>query len=108
MSLVNKISQFFNKDKSSKTKCEGKISDYVGKFVKQNNTEMGESVALEEGRIIVKSSDGFLSIPLEAVVANIENIVVGDFNKEESLKLGREWFERKDVLKFDKDGMLVK
>lgn len=101
MSLIDKISRCFKKNQSAK-------ADYVGKFVKQSNADIGESVAFEEGRIIVKSSNSFMSIPIEAVTANAENIVVGDFNKEESLKLGNEWYERKDALKFDKDGMLVK
>ena len=38
---------------------------------------------------------------------NTENITVGDFNREESITLGKEWFERKDTLKFDKNGMMI-
>ena len=49
-----------------------------------------------------------MSIPIGVVVANTDNIVVGEFNQEESLALGKEWFEKKDTLKFDEKGMLIK
>jgi hypothetical protein len=48
-----------------------------------------------------------MSIPIEAVLTNTETIVVGDFNREESLQRGKEWFERRDTLKFDEKGMLI-
>lgn len=108
MSFVNKISKLFKEkavkeDKSNKPAAH----DYIGKFVKQNNIDIGESVAVEESRLIVKNSDGFISIPIQAIVTNASSIVVGDFNREESFKLGKEWFEKKDTLKFDQNGMLV-
>jgi len=110
MSVLNRISNFFKKNTqtSEKEKSELKASEYIGKFVKQNNIDIGESIAVDGVRFIVKNPDGFKSIPLEAVVRNAENIVVGDFNRDESLSLGKEWFEKKDTLKFDEKGLLIK
>ncbi len=110
MPILNKISNFFKKGTQNPTK-EGttfKAHEYIGKFVKQNNTDIGESIAVEGERIIVKNPDRIMSIPVKAVVTNAENIVVGDFSWEESLQLGKEWFDRRDTLKFDEHGMLIK
>lgn len=106
MSLLNKITNIF-KENTRDEKIEMN-AHYIGKFVRQSNSDIGESIAFIEGRLIVKSPDGIMSIPAEAVSTNAEYIVVGDFNKEEALRLGKEWFERKDTLKFDEKGMLVR
>lgn len=109
MSLISKISKFFKKSNPG-TEKENKIKvhDYIAKRVKQNGNDIGESIAVEEKRFIVKNSEITLSIPFEVVVENNENIVVGDFNREESFQLGKEWFDRRDTLKFDQSGMLIK
>lgn len=110
MSLIDRISKFFkknNQDTAPQKKDDLKPLDFVGKFVQHNGTRIGESIAVEKDRLVVKSSDVFISIPLEKIVMNTENITVGDFNREESLTLGREWFERKDTLQFDKNGMMI-
>lgn len=110
MSILNKISNCFKKNIKNPEE-EGnkfKLHEYIGKFVKQNNTDIGESIAVEKDRIIVKNSDGIMSIPLGAVITNTEKVVVGDFNREEALQLGKKWFDRKDTLKFDEKGMLIK
>ncbi len=110
MSILDKISNFLKKNKSASEKEDNKSRAlvYAGKFVKQNGVDIGESIAITETGFIVKNSDGFMSIPFEAIVTNSEIIAVGDFNKEESIQLGKEWFEQKDTLKFDEKGMLVK
>lgn len=109
MSILNRVSNFFkNLQNTEKERSELKVSEYIGKFVKQDNIDIGESVAVDGARFIVKNPDGFLSVPLEAVVRNAETIVVGDFNRDESLSLGKEWFEKKDTLKFDEKGLLIK
>ncbi len=110
MSLINKISKIFSKsDQNAATKAEDKVNihSYIGKFVKQKDSDIGESIAVDGGRIIVKSSDTIMSIPLEKIVTNTNNIVVGNFNREESLRLGKEWFARRSTLKFDKKGELI-
>jgi len=107
MSILRKISDFLKKP-SEKESNDFKIHAFIGKFVRQNNADIGESIAVEDKRVIIKNSESILSIPMEAVLKNAENITVGDFDREESIKLGKEWSERKDVLKFDEKGMLVK
>jgi hypothetical protein len=110
MAILNKISSFFTKkpDLQGKDYNKSIAHGYVGKFVKQNSEDIGESIAVEGGRLIVKNSDNIMSIPLGVVAANTDTIVVGDFNREDSLALGKEWFDRKDTLKFDDKGMLIK
>lgn len=109
MSLFDKITALF-KNRKSNDDLDNKyrFHAYVGKFVKQNNNDIGESIAIEKGRIIVKNNEGLLSIPVEAVLNNTEYIFLGDFNKEESLELGKEWSLKKDIMNFDKNGMLIK
>ncbi len=108
MAILDKISNFFTKKSEIQDDSKSIAHAYVGKFVKQNSENIGESIAVEEGRLIVKNSENIMSIPLEAVATNTDNIAVGDFNREESLVLGKEWFDRKDTLKFDDKGMLIK
>ena len=105
MSIISKISNFFKKNTSEQENI--RIRDYIAKRVKQNQTDIGESVAVEERRFVVKNSDVYMSIPLEKIITNTENIVVGDFDMEESLHFGKEWIEKRDTLKFDKDGMMI-
>lgn len=104
MSLIDKL---FRKNVHSDEREDKSGIDYLGKIVNQNGTALGESIAVKEGRIMVKNSEEFLSIPLEAVLENTETIAVGDFNREESLRLGKEWFEKRDTLRFDEKGMLI-
>jgi len=80
---------------------------YIGKFVKQDYIEIGESIAVEGRRIIIKSPQNILSIPAEAILKNDQTISVGDFNRDEALQLGKEWDQRKDIMKFDEKGMLI-
>ncbi len=106
MSIISKITNFFKKNTSEQEK-KIRIRDYIAKRVIQNLTDIGESVAVEERRIVVKNSDVYMSIPLEKILTNTENIVVGDFDMEESLQFGKKWIENRDTLKFDKDGMMI-
>ncbi len=108
MTILNKISNFFTKNSETIDADKSRARVYIGKFVKQNREDIGESIAMEGGRLIVKNSENIMSIPLGAVAANTDKIVVGDFNREESLALGKEWFDKKDTLKFDEKGMLIK
>jgi hypothetical protein len=107
MSISDKISSFLGIKLREKESGDLRAHSYIGKFVKQNNTDIGESIGVEGRRIIIKNPDSILSIPVEAVLRNAENIVVGDFNRDESLQLGKEWEERKDIMKFDEKGMLI-
>lgn len=115
MSLFGKITKFFRKeikDSDEKTdsgsEWEINIDDYIGKMVNQNGSDIGEIIAVEKNRMIIKKSDIFMAVHLASVVKNAETIAIGDFDREESLQLGKEWFERKDVMRFDEKGMLIK
>lgn len=105
MSIVRKISEFFKKPSETESID---LNAFICKFVRQNNADIGESIAVDGRRVIIKNSESIISIPIEAVLKNAENIIIGDFDREESIKLGKEWEERKDVLKFDEKGMLIK
>lgn len=107
MSISDKISSLFKRKPSEEGICDISAHSYIGKFVKQNNIDIGESIGVVGRRIIIKNPQNILSIPVEAVLKNAENLVVGDFIMEESLQLGKEWADRKDVMKFDEKGMLI-
>ncbi len=109
MSLIDRISGFFRKQKqdSSKKEINVNVREYIGKFVKQNNADIGESVAFDDNRVVVKSKEYYMSIPLEKITANTDVIAVGDFDRDESLRFGKEWSEKRDTLKFDKNGMMI-
>lgn len=109
MSIIAKITDFFKKNPQNLEK-DGQLKGhyYIGKFVKQDNTDIGESIGVEGQRIIIKNSENIISIPIEAIIKNAQNIIVGDFDREEALRLGKEWADQKDMLVFDEKGMLVK
>lgn len=116
MSLISKISRIFRKtddvkEKPEETKTKKNyidIREYINKFVKQHEKDIGESLALHDGKLIVKNRDGFMAVPLHAVAVNSENILVGDFDMEEAIRIGKEWSDMKDTLKFDENGMMIK
>lgn len=109
MSIISKISGFFRKKNQDSTQKESKlvVREYIGKFVKQNGFDIGESIAIDNNRIVVKSKDNYMAIPLERITANTDVIAVGGFDMDESLKFGKEWSEKRDTLKFDKNGMII-
>lgn len=108
MSILDKISSFFGIKPREKEAGNLSAHSYIGKFVKQDYIEIGESIAVEGRRIIIKSPQNFLSIPAEAILKNEQTISVGDFNRDEALQLGKEWDERKNIMKFDEKGMLIR
>ena len=109
MSIIAKITGFFKKNPPNLEK-DGQLKThlYIGKFVKQDYIDIGESIAIDGKRIIIKKSENIMSIPLEAIIKAGDNIRVGDFDMEESLRLGKEWEDQKDVLKFDDKGMMIR
>ena len=116
MSFISKISRIFRKtdeqegdapEETPVAKYDIDVRDYINKFVKQNATDIGESVTVHDDRLIVKNKDGFMAISLDAVEDNSENIVVGDFDVEVALQMGKEWSDMRDTLKFDEKGMMI-
>ncbi|MCX9084866.1 MAG: hypothetical protein OIN87_08735 [Candidatus Methanoperedens sp.] len=108
MSILDKISSFLGIKNQEKESSDLIADSYIGKFVKQDYLEIGESIGVEGRRIIIKNPESVMSIPVEAVYKNEETISVGDFNRDEALQLGKAWAEQKDVMKFDEKGMLIK
>ncbi|MBW6518281.1 MAG: hypothetical protein K0A89_07245 [ANME-2 cluster archaeon] len=86
-----------------------KKQDILCKFVVQNNTRIGETISIDSGRLVFKSKAEKLSIPMSSITSiTDEIIVVGDFKRDEALKLGEEWYKRTtNALKFDEHGMLI-
>lgn len=79
------------------------------KFVVQHDNRIGETISIDAGHLVFKNGAEKLFIPMSSVL-NItdEDVVVGDFERDEALKLGEEWHERTtDSLKFDDKGMLI-
>jgi len=107
MSILEKISRFFGRKPPEKESGDLRANSYIGKFVTHNNVDLGESIGVDGRRIIIKNPQIILSIPVEAVLKNEQTLVVGDFNREESLQLGKEWDERKNIMIFDEKGMLI-
>ncbi len=109
MSLIDRISGFFRKKNQDSRKLENNINvrEYIGKFVRQNNADIGESVAFHNNMVVVKSKEYYMSIPLEKITANTDVIAVGDFDRDESLRFGKEWSEKRDTLKFDQNGIMI-
>ncbi|VVB56268.1 Uncharacterised protein [uncultured archaeon] len=108
MSIIAKITGFFRKNPANLEDAQLNVHNYIGKFVKQDYIDIGESIAIDGRRIIIKKSEIIMSVPFEAIIKNTENIRVEDFDMEESLRLGREWADRKDVLEFDDKGMMIR
>jgi len=84
-------------------------SKYSCKYVKQGGKTIGESIIVKDNRLIVKSEQRTLAIPLEAVEnTNEDNVMVKNFDEDEAEKLGEEWLNHQtDRLKFDENGMLI-
>ena len=109
MSLISKITGFLKKINQESGQKENNLNagEYTGKFVKQNGADIGETVALDKNRVVVKSKEYYMSIPLDKITTNTDIIAVGDFDRDESLKFGKEWSEKRDTLKFDQKGMMI-
>ena len=83
--------------------------DILCKFVVQHNKRIGETISIDAGHLVFKNGAEKLSVPMSSV-SNItdEDVLVGDFERDEALKLGEEWLKRTtDSLKFDDKGMLI-
>ncbi len=109
MSIISRISGFLRIRNQDSAKKENNLNarEYTGKFVKHNGADIGETVALDNNRVVVKSNEYYMSIPLEKITANTDVIAVGDFDMDESLKFGKEWSDKRDTLKFDQNGMMI-
>ncbi|MFV9629953.1 MAG: DUF5749 family beta-barrel protein [Methanosarcinales archaeon] len=102
-------------DKSGRETVDGKKThtftdrDVLCKFVLLDNNRIGETISTDSGHLIFKQDAKNLYIPLSSVKEiTDENVVVETFDRDEAVKLGKEWQDRTtDTLIFDENGMLV-
>lgn len=83
--------------------------DILAKFVIQNGITIGETISIDSNHLVFKSGADNLNIPISSIInINEDNVTVGEFNRDESLKLGENWLHRTtNRLKFDENGMLI-
>ncbi|KAF5427810.1 MAG: hypothetical protein C5S46_04380 [Candidatus Methanomarinus sp.] len=102
-------------DKSGREAVDGKKThtftdrDVLCKFVLLDNNRIGETISTDSGHLIFKQDAKNLYIPLSSVKEiTDENVVVETFDRDEAVKLGKEWQDRTtDTLIFDENGMLI-
>ncbi|MCD4815722.1 MAG: hypothetical protein K8R06_04900 [Methanosarcinales archaeon] len=83
--------------------------DILCKFVVQRGQRIGETISIDGGHLVFKHGAENLYIPMSSISGfTDEDVEIGDFNRDEALKLGEEWHQRTtDTLKFDGNGMLI-
>ncbi|WP_456370741.1 DUF5749 family beta-barrel protein [Geoglobus sp.] len=69
--------------------------DLICRFVRKDGEEIGESIDVFEGYLIVKSSDRFFGVPLSAVKEDGDALVIQDYDEEEAKVVGERWVEEK-------------
>jgi len=90
MPVKSKILNFFKKSKEH----ENDSSDYMCKFVLLDGEKIGESIALYDECLLVKQGSDIFGVPMDRIIAVSEEIVVGKFNKKESIKIGKRWKDK--------------
>ena len=83
--------------------------DILCKFVVQHGQRIGETISIDGGHLVFKSGAEKLYISMSSISGfTDEDVEIGDFNRDEALRLGEEWHQRTtNSLKFDKNGMLI-
>ncbi len=70
--------------------------DLICRFVLKDGRIIGESIDVHENRLVIKSGEKFLGIPLEAIEKTEEDkIYVSEFDESDALKFGEKWLEEK-------------
>lgn len=68
--------------------------------------EIGESLCVEDGEIIVKGDDGFYAVPQAKVAESGEQLVAEDVDWDQARDEGGSWAEQNnDPMSFGDDGM---
>lgn len=68
--------------------------------------EVGESLCVEDGEVIVKGDDGFYAVPQAKVAESGEQLVAEGVDWEQARDEGGDWADRNnDPLAFGDDGM---
>jgi len=83
--------------------------DILCKFVVQHGQRIGETISIDGGHLVFKHGAEKLYIPMSSISGfTDEDVEIGDFNRDEALRLGEEWHQRTtNSLKFDENGMLI-
>ncbi len=83
--------------------------DILCKFVVQHGQRIGETISIDDGHIVFKHGAEKLYISMSYISGfTDEDVEIGDFNRDEALRLGEEWHQRTtNSLKFDGNGMLI-
>jgi len=69
--------------------------DLICKFVFKNGKEIGESIDVFDGYLIVKRAEEFFGVPLSAIRDDGERITISDFDEMEGKKIGEKWIAEK-------------
>ncbi|WP_457591088.1 DUF5749 family beta-barrel protein [Geoglobus sp.] len=69
--------------------------DLICRFVRKDGKEIGESIDVFDGYLIIKSSGSFFGVPLSAVREDGEVLEVQEYDEEEARKVGERWIEEK-------------
>ena len=83
--------------------------DILCKFVVQHGQRIGETISIDGGHLVFKHGTEKLYISMSSISGfTDEDVEIGDFNRNEALRLGEEWHQRTtNSLKFDENGMLI-
>ncbi|MDF1558267.1 MAG: hypothetical protein P1P80_08855 [ANME-2 cluster archaeon] len=83
--------------------------DILCKFVVQQGQRIGETISIDSRNLVFKKGGEKLSIPISSILEiTDENVVIGNFERDEALRMGEEWLKRTtNSLKFDDKGMLI-
>ncbi len=83
--------------------------DILCKFVVQHGQRIGETISVDGGHLVFKHGAEKLYISMSSISGfTDEDVEIGDFNRDEALRLGEEWHQRTtNSLKFDGNGMLI-
>ena len=83
--------------------------DILCKFVVQHGQRIGETISVDGGHLVFKQGAEKLYISMSSISGfTDEDVEIGDFNRDEALRLGEEWHQRTtNSLKFDGNGMLI-
>ncbi len=83
--------------------------DILCKFVVQHGQRIGETISIDGGHLVFKHGAEKLYISMSSISGfTDEDVEIGDFNRDEALRLGEEWHQRTTKpLKFDGNGMLI-
>ncbi len=69
--------------------------DLICRFVRKDGREIGESIDVFDGHLIIKSSERFFGIPLDSVKEDGEYLVITEFDEENARNIGERWIEEK-------------